>query len=97
MFHIPDEPAKRKVFEAFVQERFKNFKSYLRTRWIHKRRKRRPKKNVPADGEEEKPDKKPWDLYPQITVDDWEKFVEKSSTRTALVCFYLSIESATHI
>ncbi|XP_021756878.1 uncharacterized protein LOC110721949 [Chenopodium quinoa] len=37
-----------------------------------------------GNARKEEPEKKPWDVYPQITVKDWEKFVAKSTTTTAL-------------
>ncbi|XP_056698147.1 uncharacterized protein [Spinacia oleracea] len=67
LFHIIDDPAKRreKYFHMCVAKRFGAFKSRLTRRWITKKEKM-PKHQT---------NDMPWDIYHQITEDDWKTFV----------------------
>ncbi|XP_056695556.1 uncharacterized protein [Spinacia oleracea] len=77
MFHIIDDPAKRreKYFHMCVAKRFGAFKSRLTRRWITKKEKM-PKHQT---------DDMPWDIYNQITEDDWKTFVMERNKPEMLV------------
>ncbi|XP_056696628.1 uncharacterized protein [Spinacia oleracea] len=77
MFHIIDDPAKRreKYFHMCVAKRFGAFKSRLTRRWITKKEKM-PKHQT---------NDMPWDIYHQITEDDWKTFVMERNKPEMLV------------
>ncbi|XP_056692057.1 uncharacterized protein [Spinacia oleracea] len=77
LFHIIDDPAKRreKYFHMCVAKRFGAFKSRLTRRWITKKEKM-PKHQT---------NDMPWDIYHQITEDDWKTFVIERNKPEMLV------------
>ena len=89
LFHIQPDDEKKKIFFSAVAERFRDFKSKLVSRWITKKRKKKKgtKGNECAEeGDNENPVKEwPYDIWPDISKEEWEAFVAKKTTPQEVV------------
>ena len=95
LFQIEADEGKEKVFMSAVAQRFRDFKSKLVSTWITKKIKRgigatKSKSNNGEEGEGDTnenvdPTEMPWDIYPHVTKDDWEKFVALKTTPEEIV------------
>ncbi|CAO2813834.1 unnamed protein product [Amaranthus hypochondriacus] len=84
LFHIENDEEKKKVFLSAVAERFRDFKSKLVTGWITKKRARKTMVKMGTEGRNEgrdqSPTKMPYEIWGNISKNEWEAFVAKKTT-----------------
>ncbi|XP_021745072.1 uncharacterized protein LOC110711015 [Chenopodium quinoa] len=87
LFNIPNEYAKRRVFESLLATRFRGFKTTLVRRFITKKLVRKPKNKKEGGMDEEVIDeeKLPWQIWPSVSKEDWDAFVLQKSKKEAIV------------
>ena len=86
LFHIEHDEEKKSIFLSVVAERFRDFKSKLVARWITKKSHRQTKKvKTGNEGGEEAPSKMSYEIWPNISKNEWEAFVAKKTTPNEVV------------
>ena len=95
LFNIPNEYAKRRVFESLLAARFRSFKCNLVRRFITKKLVRKPKnkKGGGSDDDVIDEEKLPWQIWPSISKDDWEAFVLQKCKKEEIVSLKNSDEN----
>ncbi|XP_021717294.1 uncharacterized protein LOC110685139 [Chenopodium quinoa] len=86
LFNIPNEYAKRRVFESLLATTFRGFKTTLVCRFITKKLVRKPKnkKGGGMDDEVIDEEKLPWKIWPSVSKEDWDAFVLQKSKKEAI-------------